>query len=378
VLFSLFRTYVELSSKPGWNPKTDSERPPNYLILFEEPELYLHPQAQQVLFDSLAHVASDFQVLVTTHSPLFFSPTKTKTFAKLFKVSQVNGAAPFSRLVSVDLDRDLDARDEFQILCYENNNVAFFANRVLLVEGESDVAALKHLASTINPAWDFDKGKVRMVKVGGKGSFARYAEFFRRFQIGVLVLADLDALLGQFDKLQEAVCLPPPARRQTLLEMVCKRVPPPESNRTDAKGTWKDRGQRVIQIISLFLEGGTVSRQDVVFLEETRDELGPGRQKLEVLKTDPSVQEEKKQLFMELRQGGLMILERGSLEDYYPDDVHGQDKPSKAQDFRKKVTTPEACLALCSVVPVSAGGTRKEFEAIFARVFDGSDALRQQ
>lgn len=54
IVFAVLRSYVELSRTglllaPGEPSSTD----PRYLLLFEEPELYLHPKAQQILFEAL-------------------------------------------------------------------------------------------------------------------------------------------------------------------------------------------------------------------------------------------------------------------------------------------------------------------------------------
>ena len=59
----------------------------SYLLLFEEPELFLHPKAQHILFDALRVFAKEHHVLVTTHSPMFFGPGATETFVKLRRSS---------------------------------------------------------------------------------------------------------------------------------------------------------------------------------------------------------------------------------------------------------------------------------------------------
>jgi putative ATP-dependent endonuclease of OLD family len=109
-----------------------------YLLMFEEPELFLHPEAQKILFSALHVFSTHNQVVVTTHSPLFMGPDATATFVRLSKTLPADGSKPFSAAVPVDLS-GLGARDEFQIICFENNNAAFFAKKVVLVEGDSDV-----------------------------------------------------------------------------------------------------------------------------------------------------------------------------------------------------------------------------------------------
>ena len=84
VVFSILRAYVELNraaSKEGAAEEGQSER--GYLLLFEEPELFLHPDAQKILFDALGVFSKKNHVVVTTHSPLFLGPEATATFSQV-------------------------------------------------------------------------------------------------------------------------------------------------------------------------------------------------------------------------------------------------------------------------------------------------------
>ncbi|WP_256415597.1 ATP-dependent endonuclease [Acinetobacter sp. 5862] len=78
LVFSILRTYVEKLNSDNQN--TD------YIFLFEEPELYLHPNGQRILYNVLEKLSSKDQVFVTTHSPNFFSATAKETcFIKIYK-----------------------------------------------------------------------------------------------------------------------------------------------------------------------------------------------------------------------------------------------------------------------------------------------------
>ena len=67
---------------------------------------------------------------------------------------------------------------------------------MVLVEGDSDYIVFPHLARLIDPVWDCGQLPVRFARIGGKGNIRRYRDFFRRFGAQVLVVADLDFLLG--------------------------------------------------------------------------------------------------------------------------------------------------------------------------------------
>ncbi len=77
VTFALLRTYEDLKQARNSintdGTKSESIENDGYLFLFEEPELYLHPSAQNILFEALSNISKSNQVIVTTHSPIFFT-----------------------------------------------------------------------------------------------------------------------------------------------------------------------------------------------------------------------------------------------------------------------------------------------------------------
>lgn len=75
-------------------------------------------------------------------------------------------------------------------------------------------------------------------------------------------------------------------------------------------------------------------------------------------------------LIWELRKNGVFVLERGALEDYFPAEVTGSDKPSRAQAFRNAFIQREQILALSpqQTCPVT-GKVSSEFEFMFSTIF---------
>ena len=203
ITFSILRSYVQLSQDDTWRRDGDAAKPvrDKFLFLFEEPELYLHPHAQNILFDALALISARHQVLVTTHSPLFFSADETKTFAKVKKMSPDGLPKPIGEFSVIDLT-DVTERDRFQLISFESSNLAFFSSRIVLVEGDSELIALPHIAQLLHPNWDFKSASINLIRISGKGSFLRYRAFFDRFGVEIAIVADLDVLVDGFDKLQ--------------------------------------------------------------------------------------------------------------------------------------------------------------------------------
>ncbi len=385
IIFSILRSYVDLRNKfaPPNTPAAQSTEAvqktepaaASYLLLFEEPELFLHPRAQHILFDALRVFAKEHHVLVTTHSPMFFGPGATETFVKLRKTPGPAAAPkPFTQVQPVDLS-EVNARDQFQIICFENNNAAFFAETVVLVEGDSDYILMPHIARILNPAWDTAQTPVRFTRITGKGNIRRYRDFFSRFRVRVPVIADLDLLVTGFDHITPSEALK--AARGKLLARVDGLVAPGEGSLSakeahesgELRGLWRKVKECQAQLIE-----GTCSQTDYNTAVESFFAWQRKADRLDVLKTstDRSVLQLKHQLLERLREVDVYVLERGAIEQYYPEKIAGADKPSKAQDFCAKVTTREAILACCGEQEVVRDGrqlTEKEFVLIFNGIF---------
>lgn len=134
---------------------------------FEEPETFLHPNAQESLFDKLADLASTgYQVILSTHSPIIVARTDR---SDLTHITRVGGGihlahAPADHRAIAD---DLGIRLENQFLSLFDK-----ASLLLLVEGIDDARALKHSASLYKTAGlipqTFDELNVLIFPTQGK------------------------------------------------------------------------------------------------------------------------------------------------------------------------------------------------------------------
>ncbi len=154
--------------------KTKDFTPSLNLILFEEPEAFLHPPQQEILARNLMAVASSghWQVVSATHSPHFVSKNAADipavvrlcqgtgavekyqiddaAWAKIVDANQVINAIAgkytktAQRLHEDDLKPEMEAVKHFLWLNPDRSSM-FFANHVLLVEGPSEVALVSRL-----------------------------------------------------------------------------------------------------------------------------------------------------------------------------------------------------------------------------------------
>jgi hypothetical protein len=372
ITFSILRSYVQLSQDPAWRKEAEGGKPTRerFLFLFEEPELYLHPRAQNILFNALSLIAKRHQVVVTTHSPLFFSADGTTTFIKVCKRCNPALPKPIGELCAIDLT-DITERDKFQIISFESSNLAFFSSRIVLVEGDSELIALPHIAALLDVRWDFKSTSTNLVKISGKGSFRRYRAFFDCFGVDVAIVADLDILLEDFDK----VCPSDQVTqlRDDLLKEVDAIIDAENKLEKPASRLLKEELQRERAKILYDRILAAREAKDVAAQTQALDEFfvfERSKPRLEIL-MDSSLADilrKKRQLLSELRANGVFIWEKGTIENYYPHGVSGADKPSKAQSFCSLVKTAEEVKALCNVIECEKGSL-PEIYVIMKEVF---------
>lgn len=349
-----------------------SEQP--YLFLFEEPELYLHPSAQKILFAALEKLTEvNNQVFVTTHSPMFFSPNSTGTFVKVIKEYPAEGK-PYGKFLTINLLKEIGAKDAFQIICYENNTAAFFSSKVLLVEGDSDIIYLKETAKLLNPEWDFDAHNIPIISINGKSNVKRFTDFYNFFQIKCFCIVDSDALIDGFEKFTVPEEIK--KQREQLLNVLDKianeqgiqaDLPANKIKELVRRYSWKDRYNK-LKGLGLKIKAGEALTEeetleiDFLFIEEENN------LRRRVF-TDNAIEiPEKHSLLATLRSIDIFILSHGAIESYYPEGVTGDDKPTKALNAAGILRGHEDCRPHLPTIKIDNEEVC-ELEIIFEKIF---------
>lgn len=384
VVFAIFRSYVELSQPGVLGGIAEAVHKDRYVLLFEEPELYLHPAAQHILFDALKVFSQSNHVFISTHSASFFAPDITESFIKLKKNSDPN-AKPFTEASLVDV-KDVTHRDRFQLICYENNNVAFFFDGVVLVEGDSDLIVFPHIASLINSNWPAARHSLRFARISGKRNIRRYRDFFQNFGVKVAAITDLDLILNGFDQVDADESTQ--RCRNKLIQLIDAKLEQggceSEATRkqikeahgtTDLLGHWK----RVKADWQGFQKKNDSAEYSA--FEKSVDDFFAFEKKhlrLEILREcpTPEILKQKHDLLCQLRKQGIYVLEKGAIEAYYPETIKGSDKEKlqKALSVCNEITTKEAALSMCCDCEDGDGNRRKEFEIIFESILQQNGA----
>jgi energy-coupling factor transporter ATP-binding protein EcfA2 len=218
---------IKISEKKDFDPDLT-------LIIFEEPEAFLHPAQQENMAYHLRRLgtAEGQQVVITTHSPIFVGKVaddlcqvvrarRNGGITSLGQIGRADAKVVFSdglaykkcleryvndtaipddqkkgakeQLDSAQDDEDIAAQEErfrYQLWLDSERAAMFFADRVLLVEGATEKALFGWLLAR---DWhELTRHRVAIVDVMGKYNFHRYIALLEKFGIAYGLMLDDD------------------------------------------------------------------------------------------------------------------------------------------------------------------------------------------
>ena len=154
------------------------------VLLIEEPELYLRPQAQRYLYRLLRTFAQGGnQVLYSTHSANLLNVARLD---EIVFVERPGGATRTRRAQAVAVDADFRLLTEFDAARSE----LLLARAALLVEGQTERLALPFAFAA--KGFDADRENVAIIECGGKGNLPLFAHVCRAAGVPFVVLHDRD------------------------------------------------------------------------------------------------------------------------------------------------------------------------------------------
>ena len=141
IILSLLQVYAKrITKKTNWNNKSK----PHFLFI-DEPELWLHPQAQKKLFQALKILSTSNQIFISTHSENFISLDSIKNIHKFIKNSWNISIYSCSKINSLNL---IENRSFFF-----HHHKLFFDKKAIFVEWSDDINNYPIFADTNGLSW---------------------------------------------------------------------------------------------------------------------------------------------------------------------------------------------------------------------------------
>lgn len=169
IILSILETYVEISNKLK-----------KYILLIEEPEVYLHPTLQRKMIDALINISTNNQVIFTSHSPITVSKLSKE---QIVLVKKDHGRATIEGINPQVVIDELGIKSD-DIL----NNKA-----IIFVEGKDDKEVFNLLLEKIESGLS---ERINIIDAGNCKNLKFYANaqmlINNRFAIPTLIVRDAD------------------------------------------------------------------------------------------------------------------------------------------------------------------------------------------
>jgi CRISPR-associated exonuclease Cas4 len=202
--FALIKTIAdtlreERISEEETGEETGSRRASKSMFfILEEPELYLHPQAQRALFESLISLVNGgAQVAICTHSSALIDLEYYKSICIVRKDQPGRGT------IVCQCTEELftgDDKKDFNLSYWVNpdRSELFFAHKVILVEGATEKSVIPYIAQQIGCF----KHEYSVIDCGSKNNIPAYIGLLNKFSIPYIAIYDIDHQQG---KSQQAI-----------------------------------------------------------------------------------------------------------------------------------------------------------------------------
>ena len=162
------------------------------LLLIDEPELYLHPQAVEQVRVALKKLSSEgYQVIFATHSPLMIV-SQDLCNALLVRKAEGEGTYIRKRLTDAVQEAIENAPAQTEMLMSLGNaSQILFSEKVVLIEGKSEKRLLPHIYQEIQ-CTTLGQDKIALVKQDGVANTAKALRILSSMDLPAKAIVDLD------------------------------------------------------------------------------------------------------------------------------------------------------------------------------------------
>jgi len=184
IQMALIRYLAEIKSTIKENTRT--------LLLIDEPELFLHPQAVEYVRLALKKLAkNEYQIVFSTHSPQMIDYDDIGTSLMIRKDVE-RGTHALTRLNDA-IEKIIDERSSQLRTLFEfsNSSQLLFCEQVIITEGKTEQRLLPEVYHLINDK-TLNASKIGLISVSGSGNIANSLKIIEAMGIPAYGIVDLD------------------------------------------------------------------------------------------------------------------------------------------------------------------------------------------
>lgn len=182
---ALIKLLADLTSGAAGNPGG------TVVLLIDEPELYLHPQAIELLRESLLQLSNqNFQIIFSTHSPLLIGRANALQTLMIFK-DHTNRTTVRRKLSTAASEFSAHPHHAEAVFSIQSATHLLFSDKVLLVEGKTELMLIPQIYQVARGhSYAHDKGCI--VSGASSSALMPMMRILRAVGFAPRALADLD------------------------------------------------------------------------------------------------------------------------------------------------------------------------------------------
>jgi len=297
IVIELFKFYTKVFNKSS-------------VLIIEEPELYLHPQARRMLSDIFINFVKlgeyENQVILTTHSSEFVHNVEIEN---INVIKKEEGATKVYRINKEKYD--VKELQKLRVELQHKNTEMFFAEKVILVEGE-EVVLIPSMVKTLYKRNELNINDISVIKVGGKSYFPIYRKILNDLDIKNYIIADYDIISFGLDQLLIEEELEKLNVLKTRISSELKKTKDIEKICKDSKD-W----DALIKIIDVMIKDKLYNENIENYWDKFKNKI---HKKMQIKDLESDLQNEVKKFINGLYDFSIFIMKKGELEDYYKKD----------------------------------------------------------
>ncbi len=292
------------------------------LLIAEEPELFLHPQARRVISAELdkflvSSIEQPRQLIISTHSTEYLRNVEPYNIIRVYKDAEHN----CSIARQLDQETSHQITTELKRFLWSNNTELFFADKVVLVEG-GEVYLIPSIVDKLKASKQLlDYQNITVSRVNGKGSFLTYVKMLQCFDIEFIILGDLDCFKDEVPKLIKHLKIEAIKENAGKIKAAISALPISyEAIDERVKGVDKNYDAQTLQSLFEKLASGEIEKDNedlLAIIQYMQLRYTKGNKETVVI--DSIGQEEFNVVLSALRDNNIFIWSKGDLECYYSD-----------------------------------------------------------
>ena len=185
---ALLRTLAE-----GMREITSDSLLKPFILLYEEPEAFLHPSLQKELGDILEEISQNNQVIIATHSPIIITPNRVNNVIIVRQEEGENGSQTSIPKEEI-FEENIEDKKLIELLKFTHSSEFLFADYVIVVEGPSDKSLIEAVWYILKKDFAELKGPIDLavIDAGSKDTVYPWILYLKAMKINAKGIVDLD------------------------------------------------------------------------------------------------------------------------------------------------------------------------------------------